>query len=428
MIYHRTLINIRKKHGLSQEDLANIIGCTAAHIDALEKNREKAAFEFVATLKSKLNLYGAPITEDERKVFIDKLHNWKILIDYGVMDKASEQKAELEKGAEASCSSSILNFYKLYAANYYRISNDTEAFNKTMSFLNQRTETFSPSHQFFYYRLLGIQERVAYRYNEALKAYKKAEKLDKESTWGDVGFYYIYGMCLSEMGYVAKAIEYLKRAKHLAMWHKVYEGKPNDRYDVYIDGYLADNLSKSGKADEAHAMLNKRLDSEKTRKNAKHTIGFIYLSIGTVYLRTKKYNDAIENFDTAFQHLDETSEAYKTNLYRKALALIESDRINEGVLCVDKALDMSLDDTRRTLFETLKHSAMLSNPESLQYMENTLISQLLKYGQYAEAVKCYETLSGFFKKSGDHKNALKYSELALEVHRELHKEHVEGGL
>jgi len=429
LIFHKTLVNIRKKHGLSQEELANIQGCKVEDIIAIESNKVQATYMFVTVLRNKLKLHDAPITENERTALMEELNNWKLAIDYDDMSKAAKLKPGLEKGARSSYSPSTEIFYDLYAASYYRATDDIKAHDETMAALEQRIEEFGPRHHFYYYRLLGARNFVAHRYKEALKAYRAAEKLDKDTRWGDVGLYYIIGVILSDMGYVTLAIEYLRKAMHLAKWHKVYYGKPNRRYDTQIDGFLAYNLSKMGKEDEAIVILDKRLSIEKERNSVDATIGYTYLSLGSVYLLNKKSSQAIVNFDTAFNYLDESSDVYKTNLYRKALALIESGAISDAVNCIDEGISISTDDELwSVLFKVLKCSVSLSDPKSLLYMIDIAIPKLQEYEQYEDVVGYYKLISDFYGKNKNHELSQKYSNFALETYEKLYKERIEGGL
>jgi len=391
MLYYKTIRRLREKHGLSHEEFAGMMGCTVDYVRSLEdksEGREQATPEFVEKLRDKLNLHGIPLTDDERTVFYTKLNNLKHALDYGEYDKAADSIPELTRCAEASCYQGFINICDLYTAYYYYAINNIEAYENIMSTLFERMQTFDRRQLFYYTYFEGIHACASRSYNEALGAFIKAEELAKNSLWGDIGFYYVYGMVLSDMGYAAKAVKYHKKAKHIARWNKDYNGRANTRYDVYIDGYLADNLSKIGQKDEAFDILNKRLEFEKGNKSAKKVIGFLYLSMGKVYLRIGECQKADSYFNKAFKYLVKGSEAYNANLYYKALALITSGKISDSIDCVNKGLSKHIDDLWVTLFEVLKHS--VSSSESKEYMENIIMPKLLKYGQHEEILRYYK--------------------------------------
>jgi len=429
VIYYKTLANIRKNLGYSQEDFAKLIGCSTDKIIALECNEEQATYDIVDAIRAKFNLKNAPITETERNLLLNSLFYFKSAIDYGDYKKAAELKPGLEKSVKSSYSPSTEIFYDLFATAYYWQTHNTKAYEENMTALNRRKSEFSARHHFYYYRLIAAREFAAYRYDKALESYIAAEKLDKDTKWGDVGFYYGLGRCLSDMGFAKRASVYFRKAKHLSKWQKIYEDRPNRFYDAELDGYLAYNLSKIGESNEALEILYKRLEKEIGRVNANNEdIGFVYLTFGRVYRNTKDYDTALYNFDEALQYLSEESESYKVNLYHKALTLIDSSNISEGLLCVDKGLRMPLNDTNKVLFEALKCSVLLSDSESLEYMERTIMPKLLEYKLYEEAVKYSKVLSDFCAENGDYESALEYSNTALEIKEQLYEERVEGGL
>jgi len=427
LIFHKTLRNIRKRHGLTQEEFAKKLECTPEHIIALESNNEPVAFEFAVKLMDAFDLHGSPITELARAALMDSLQKWKILIDYGEMDKAAALKQELEKGARESYSPSAEIFYDLFSASYYWAINDMDSVREAMAALEQRTEGFSARHWYYYYRLVAALEYRAYRHKEALIAYKAAEKLDKENKMGNVGFYFGYGTCLVNMGFMERAVEYLDKAQHMSNWSKIYDGKPNRRYAASIDGMLAIALSKLGRCDEALAILDKRLPVELKRNSREH-IGFTYYSYGVVYSRKRDYDKAIDNFDKALDYLSVSGKSYKSSLQYKAIALIESDNITEGLQCIDKGLSMPIDDITRALLEALKCSVTMNDPKSLEYMEDTVMPELLRCGQYLDAVKFFKILSTHYSDAKKFERALEYSNVALEVYEQLYEERIEGGL
>ena len=428
MIYHKTLMNIRKRHGYTHEEFAKLMECPVEHIVALETGHVPVAYEFAVKLADKLNLHGAPIIESTRNALMDSLSNWKILIDYGLTDKAKQLKPELEKGAMSSYSPSTENLYYLFAADYYRLIGDEKAYDETMALLSQRVDTFAARPMYYYNCLVAAREHINRRYIEALKAYKAAAKLDKDNRLGDVRFYYGYGLCLSDMGHPVNAAERLVKAQHKAKWSKLYNGAPNRRFDVYIDCYLAYNLSKMYKSDEALEILDRRFEIEMKAERSKEKIGFVYHSYGSIYQIMRDYDKALENFDKAFQYLHTNGDAYKTNLYRKALVLIDSDKIEEGLRCIDKGLGFQLDDIRITMFEALRCSVTLTNPESLAYMQDVVMPKLLKYGQYEEIVKYFKLLREFHADRGEYNLALESADMALEIKEHLYDEISLGGL
>jgi len=428
MIFHKTLTNIRTKHGYTHEEFAAVLGCDAALIVELESNKQKVDFAFVTNLRDKLGLHNAPITEVERTALMEGLNIWLQAISYGDMDKAAALKPQLEKGARESYSPSTVNYYDLFAANYYWMTGDMGAHNETMAALELRKDEFGARHQYYYHRLLGARAFMNHKYSEALRAYVTAKKLDKNSEWGSVGFYYSISKCLSDIGYTTKAIEHLKKARQLAQRDKSYDNRLNSRFDVAIDGHLACNLAKIGKVEEAHSILDKRLNIEMRTGKGSESHGATHFYIGLAYLQAKKYCDALKNFEIALQHTSEKGYYYCDALYNKARALFYVGKISEGICNIDNALSLSSNKVLTVLLEALKYSKLTSVPESLSYMENIIMPKLIEYEQYEEAAEYFKLLSDEYCEKDNHLVALKYSNAALDVYKQLCEERIKGGV
>ena len=434
MIYFRNLRKIRKRYGLTQEELANKLGVSEAYISSLEDSAEETVqvtSEFIAKLRDVFDLHGIPLTDDEKMLFYDELNNLRLSIDYGYMNKAKEIIPGLAQRAEASCHQSFINLCDLHIAHYFQSVNSTKAYkayNKVMASLNDRRTTFDSRHHYYYHLLLGTQAYKARDYDKALASYIKAEKLDKQSKLREVSFYYMCGKILSDMGYTARAVEYHKKAVHYTKWNKGVYGRPNSRYDVQIDSYLSYNLSKTGQGEEALAILNKRLKTETKKESANEVIGAIYFSLGRVQANMEYYVDAEVSFETALLYLSKDSETYIPNLYHKAKALIAQGRTKEAVTCLDEGLGNPIDEMWRYLFESLKHSTSLSDDKSMLYMTETVLPKLLEYGCNEEAISYYKVISQIYAKAENYKQALVYSGQASAITDKLLASRVEKGL
>jgi len=425
VIFHKTLVNIRKKYGPCRAKLAQALGCTEDYIAALEENKEQATFDFVIKIKDAFNLHTAPIFESERNTLMDNLYNWKRAIDHADLDVAAKLKPELEESARLSFSPSTEIFYDLFAADYYYHVGDDAAYNETMAALSNRMDEFGLRHRYQYQRLLGAKAFVEKRYQDAIKAYKAAERLDPSGSWHDVRFYFGLGMSLSDRGYATRAIDYLERAKHITKYDKTYNGKSNRRFDVYIDGYLSSDLSKVGRSEEALRILETRLAIEK-KKNSRVGIGYTYFCYGNMHQRTKKHESAIESYDNALKCLNTDESGHVESIYQKAVSLNAINRMAEAIDCVDKGLSTTKDEHWIMFFDALKHYILMNDDiNSVDYLEKTLIPKLQESGQSEAVGYYYQKLSYFYNEQKNDEIAFKYSNLALETYNKLHKECIE---
>ena len=430
MIYYKVLIAIREGHGLSQKAFADMLGCSVDYIRALEgpsKNRDQVTPEFLNILREKLDLHDAPLTVEEKDQFMEELHRWKDLIDYGEIRKATALKPELAKRAKSSFRQGLLALHSIYEAAYYFAVGKPKAFKDTMSYLETLKQGFSERCNVLYYQQQGAFALWENRLFDAQVAFIKAEEMDKKSKYSSMIFNYNYGLCLSYMGYATRAIEYLKKAQYKAKWDKNHEGRANRRYAVHIEGELAQNFSKLGNTDEALLILNNRLNYEMSRSKPRY-LGFVYHDFGRVYHRMGKIREALENYYEAFKYHEEGSVPYLNNTYHKTKALIANGRICEAMDYVNKGLNMSNDEIWKVLFDALKHSLSLSNPESREHIIMTAIPNLIRHNQDEEVMDHYKKLSEFYEKNGDSDKALQYNRLALDIYEKLYKKCVERGL
>ena len=428
MIYSKTLRNIREAHRLSQAGLADLLGVTEEHIEALESGLEQADIAFVEKLKDRLTLHGTPILESARTELMEQLFLWKHAIDYADIDKANELQPELEKAAKSSYSPSAMNFYDIFEADYYRLINDMPAYEKAIANLSQRHDTFAIRQQYYYHVLMGAKAFVEKRYQDAINAYRTAEWLDTANQWHGVRFYFGLGVSLTDRGYATRAIWYLEKAKRASKRIRAYCDKPNRRFDVYIDGVLTYNLSKVGRHEEAIKILYERLGRE-TRRKSKRGIGYTHFSFGRVYNEAGEYNKAIESYNEALKYLDKEDDAYIANLYHKAALLFVCNKHEDAVICAEEALSVVTDEYWKVQFDAIRCSAsMYDDSKHVIYLIETVMPKLQEYDIHKTMVYFYQRLATYFYESDNIRDAYLCCNLALETQIQLYKELVEGDM
>ena len=431
MIDRSALKAIREAHNHTLELFAHKLGYKAEYIRDLEdpsQTRVVATHAFVRKLREEFDLHDAPLTVKDIEDFANELHRLRDLIDYGEMQRAKEMMPKLAKRAEQSCHRSLQCLHDLYVARYYHIVGNTRVYTRTMNSLGRRQSDFTELCNFLYHYQIAIQALTEHRLHEAHEAFDKAEKIDKEYKWCGLSFNYHYGLCLSNMGYAAKAIRYFEQAQHKAKEDKNFEGKTNRRFDIYIECWLARNYSKIGHVDKAFFILNERIDYETKRGSTVAALGYVYHNLGEAYHMMGNFNEALEHYEQAFKYHEERSEPYLDNLYHKAITLIECNRVAEAMDCVSKGLRMNKTRIWTVLFMALMHSVALSDPKSLEYMEKVAIPDLLELGQYEEVINHLETVSKFYKEAGDLENALEHAGAMYEIQKQIYHDRVERGV
>ena len=368
-----------------------------------------------------------PLTQHEKSRLEKLLYTWRDLIDHGKTDEATELLPSLLRCEDEHEDLHLIFIYNLFCARYYRALSETENFDEVMSFLSGWRHKFLDEHNYYYYRLIAFSEHEARRYKSALEAYYAAEESDPIYEWIDVGFYYSFGCCLMDMGYIHKAIGYLEKALEKA------NSSGNHIYDVYIKGYMAQILSKIGKDDDAIEILNSCLHGEKNRNLSRLASGWVHLHYGIVFSNLLNYDEAIKNYDAAFQFIEKNSELYIRTLYNKSEALIATNKTDEGITCINNGMGLLSEKEEwmgiwGALFDALRHSVSLHKPEAILHMKTTAIPKLLEFGQYAEAIYYYKMICSFYEEAGDASQALKYSHKVAEIYCKYVEDRVEGAV
>jgi len=366
----------------------------------------------------------SPLGKTERIECERTLYEWKDLIDRGKIEEADKLMPRRPKYVSNPAETELWYLFCLFQARYFRAVGDYESFDNAMAFLDLVAPEFDDEYNFYYYRLIGFRELDARRYEAAFKALHKANEIGTPK-WFDVGFFYNYGRCYSDMGFSGRAIEYFDKAQALA------DENDNHIYDVYIQCYLAYEYCKVGKGDTALGVLKSCSFIKKYRKYDEASKGYLYLTYGEVYHYLKRYDEAFENYEKAFQYYAEGSEPYVRNLYSNASTLISVGRIDEGVICLDRGLSLFENEVEwsaiwEALYDALKHSALLSIPESLEYMKNNAIPKLLDLGQYDEAINYTRQISEFYKNAGDIDQAYDYIKLSNKIYEKYLNDRMKG--
>ena len=279
------LKTLRKKHGLTQKQLADKMGLMASDIRDFEKGTSDIDSGIAQVITEVLGLNSGPPPEDESQSLRTKLHDWRKLIDFNDMEAAAQLQPELKSMVKISNCPEDEILYCLYAVRYYRTLCDFDAADEIMHFLSFRTkEIFKVTeYAYLYHRLVGMGELAKQRYIEALDALLQAEELDKSETWADVNLFYAIGKCLTDMYYPIMAIVYLRKAQYTA------ERQQNNKYDLYIQCHLAYCFSVVGQAKKGIAILDKLLDDE-VRKTSPDKMAIAYLTMSWGLFTTKWKN------------------------------------------------------------------------------------------------------------------------------------------
>ena len=374
-------------------------------------------------IKLDMTKKARPLTPIERRKFEKELHIWKNQIVHGKLEDAAAFVPQRDRYVRNFAEINLHFLYNLFLARYYRAIGSTEDVERLMAYLAKRQPEFDDKHNFHYYHLLGSCELEKYNYKEALKAFFKAEEVGAPE-WADIGYYYNFAYCLTDMGYTRKAIDCMKKAQELA------DDTKNRLYDVYIQSLLAQNYARIGQSSEALKILKGIYMIEKARDNPNMELGFVCVTLGDIYCRLNNYSEALAKLNEALPHLVEGSGLYMRCLYYKASALIFSGLVDDGISCIDECISTLRGDLKRVeiqiaLMDTIKHFALLPSRNTAEYMKTTAIQKLIEFGFYDDAIDYYQLISDFYEKAGDMAQVLEYNILIKKTYKKYINERVE---
>jgi len=416
MTLSNKISSIRRKKGLSQTELAQAVNFSQSYINRVEQGNRTISEEFLNAFRQVVDLPNVPLTDNEVELFKARLRSWKDIINYGDYDKARELKPGLAQSAKWSQEPELQIYFDLYDASFYHATRDMDKRNEIIASLSTNPHTFNGEQQYLRLRLVGIRELSVWKYRTALTSFLEAEKLGESLGLNDEGLYYNIAYCFTDMGYAYLANEFFE--KSLQMLHS----KANYSYDNQIRSFIAWNISQLGKTDEALAILEGCIREEKSKATSISNIGAFYKSIARIHHRIGNFAEAIENVDEAASHFEPTSKSYGYNLYYKAIILIENNKMNEGMDCLNESLgffdDASLEHLKLSM---LRHSTSLNKPSSLKFIESTAIPKLLDHGAYQELIMHCDKIRVHYEAKNMYKKAYEYSHLSQKLTTIIHK-------
>lgn len=203
-----------------------------------------------------------------------------------------------------------------------------------------------------------------------------------------------------------------------------YFDEPLGGYQLNVEILLAVNYGRLGRHDEALKMLKDALGQIEGNAELIKVKGDIYHHIADIYHQLRRYEKALKNLDTAAKYIDKGSTQILDNLHLRALILLDDNRREEGMSCLNEGLRLcdvieKKTGVRNSIFyyklAGLKYSVTLDEPLSLFNLENIVIPGILAMRMDIYATPFYETLSSHFSKAGLYKQAEYYERKVVEM-------------
>jgi len=408
---------IRKALGKTQVSMAIAMGYSDVLVQKYENNRISVSSDVLNAFRKVAGIEGVPLSDDEVSAATKEMISWNDAITFGDKNQVIELHKKFERYVRWAYDLDLQNLFDIFRIKYLcRIDKKEEA-EKLAASLEERARNFTDIHKYWYYRYLGFLKHSDWQYKQAVIMYLKAEAIGNQSHLNDVKHYYNIGNCLINCDYPHLALYYLEKVEVMGI------NLESIKYGFITQKLVATCYGMLGKTDKALKLLNDCLEYlSNEKKEDKLSICGVYIQIGHVYQDAGHYEKALENFDRSTRFCDEKDEVFLMYLCYKATLLRDCNRDDEVKKCLDKGLPLV---TKNTLWyywlHAIKHSLLLDEAPSREYLISTSIRNLNNYGKHTMVINCYKWLSSYLEKDGKYKKALLYNKEALDISIRLMK-------
>ncbi|MFD2036173.1 tetratricopeptide repeat protein [Belliella marina] len=247
----------------------------------------------------------------------------------------------------------------------------------------------------------------------------KADSLFKiyQTTFEDEDRLLILSELVQEIHYSDSAVKYYNEAIELAklVKNKELEAQNINRLGVY---YRNMNLQE-----EALSMYEQALEIS-LKSGEKVQIGHSYNNIGQMYYYKDYFDEALDYYEQAekifLEINDENGLGY--NYTGMSLVLGSLGRYREALEKINKAIALreSMGQIRQVMVSKFNKADLLLDLGNFEEAENDII-KLYEYGinnDKTRAINALEKLVELKVKTGDHKAAIQYAEIAQQIHEE----------
>ena len=400
---------VRDKCGISGGELAELAHCSKSLISKIENGERIPTDEVLQALKDAMGYAGVPITEKEMVEFRKELYDLYYSIKNTQLVKSRERLDYLQPIIEKCFEEEFKILYCLFDSYLLLREREHEKAKNKLETLTDKLDTLTDEQEYFYYYFYGCS--VYKDYAKTIQCFLKAEKIAKKIVKLETNLYYSLSNIYSRIDYSPKSIAYGEIALKMA------QNSRDKAYLLDIEATLAFEYGRVGCYKLALDGLYGCLSREKVAGDARR-LDITYHNLGCVYFYMNDYANAINYFNKAIEISAVNGWAYLNNKLHMAYILINEKKNKEALSLIDQLLPHAQDMPDILLFlESAKHGLNLNNAESLEYIENTSIPQLLKMGAHEEAIKYMKILSSFYGKNSDSKKSIQkksdYIELAL---------------
>ncbi|MDR0957966.1 MAG: helix-turn-helix transcriptional regulator [Clostridiales bacterium] len=411
------IASLRKRAGLTQEELAAKLDCGISKIQSIEKDETVPSTKYVRAIRKALG-YGdnEPITNEEVQEFRQKMDLWSKTMKLKLYSKTDSIWEEFEKTKKLIDEPEVAFLYQLNIIHCMARNNriaEAHQVLKEMDISDVCAELI-----YDYYIVNGIIYTYSELYEDALEEFSKSERLMPKFASTDTVLHKNCAICYSELDMIVQSISHVEIVHYL-------EKSPD--YDIknmiYFNNIIAMNYLGLGSYSICKKLLEDSLASAKVNKDILY-IAVTLHNLGTFYLYQGQPEKALECFDEVPKYQDESHDPwrYYINLLFKVYALFSlgEDRKQEAEDLMEKGI-ASTDENTITglLFRILKCSRNLNDEKSLEYMENFALPKVIEKGKKIKPIEYCELLENFYKERNCPEKVEKYIKLGRDLYKKI---------
>ena len=340
---------IRKHKNLTQQNLADGLGCGVGTINRIENNHIEHNSQRLGLLKKLLDVEGAPLLESELAIYKERLQIWRNLIKDRRLEEARKMCAELAVIVKLPFEQDLNMLYNMFEVKLLLSEGDVGLAVERLDIPKESLSLVSDSGLYHYYYNKGSLCLHNRKYKEALTFYLKADALCTEGFEREVSLDYNIAGCYSELGMPYNAIMILER-----IYSQLNSREINTLY-LFTISSLASNYINIKKTKEARTLLDKYLFNSQSIGNPLH-IGIALHNFGCLDLWNDKPKTALGYFNRAFEYFNDKNWFYLENAYCKIRCLIELGELKQSEILLAESMSfVSSDNYYVILFESLHH-------------------------------------------------------------------------
>ena len=372
---------LRKNKNISQMNMASIIGVKTDKIVDVEAGKSEYSPRHIQAIKELFDIVGMPLEDSDRPAFVMRLYRWR---DYARDERISEAKKMREEMFKVvnlePCDYDIVMLYKIFEANMLITEDNYLAAEKELILMQSEIDRMSNESLFHYYYYCGCLSLYKKQYESSLNLFLKACELLEFHDNLLPGYdrtrerlYYNAAWCYSRIDIPYHAISFLHKAK------EVYSEYITNDIGLRMDNLFAQNYIKVNQLYKAEKILDECL------VKAQGINDYFYISLtmhnlGLLHKKAEDWKTAISYFDQAMDYSQESSDSYKSALFRKAHCLVEAREFPKAQKLLEQAIIRYSSDEAWTIrYEALWHYLIITrrrsvyNKESSEYIKNVAI-------------------------------------------------------